>query len=138
MTDEHKEFIILRAEGRSFEHIAKELNRAKSTLIQWSKIYQNDINDMLFLSMQQIKVEYKHTQKEKYRQLLQHLSKIDKAISEIDLSNASIKDLIVVRNDIQSNLNDMEKSTRYKDTNLVETNILGEKIEVELRLNETQ
>ena len=137
MTKEHKQFITLRAEGKSFDFIAKKLNKAKSTLIQWSKIYQDDINDMIFLSMQQLKEEYQHTQREKYKKLLEHLTKVDKAITEIDLSRATIKDLILVRNDIQNSLNDMEKSTRFKDTNLIEKDMFGETQKLEVRLNET-
>jgi len=137
MTKEHKQFITLRAEGKSFDFIAKKLNKAKSTLIQWSKIYQDDINDMIFLSMQQLKEEYQHTQREKYKKLLEHLAKVDKAITEIDLSRATIKDLILVRNDIQNSLNDMEKSTRFKDTNLVEKDMFGVEAVAEVRLNET-
>ena len=137
MTKEHKQFITLRAEGKSFDFIAKKLNKAKSTLIQWSKIYQDDINDMIFLSMQSLKEEYQHTQREKYKKLLEHLAKVDKAITEIDLSRATIKDLILVRNDIQNSLNDMEKSTRFKDTNLVEKDMFGVEAVAEVRLNET-
>ena len=137
MTREHKDFITLRANGKTFDHIAKKLNKAKSTLIQWSKLYQDDINDMIFLSMQSLKEEYQHTQREKYKKLLEHLAKVDKAITEIDLSRATIKDLILVRNDIQNSLNDMEKSTRFKDTNLVEKNEFGADTILEVRLNET-
>ena len=137
MTIEHKKFITLRADGKSFDSIAKKLNKAKSTLIQWSKLYQDDINDMIFLSMQSLKEEYKHTQREKYQQLLKHLSKVDKAISEIDLSKATIKDLILVRNDIQNSLNDMEKNTRFKDTGLVEKDVFGNNSITTVQLNET-
>ena len=137
MTKEHKQFITLRADGKSFDFIAKKLNKAKSTLIQWGKLYQDDINDMIFLSMQSLKEEYQHTQREKYKKLLEHLAKVDKAITEIDLSRATIKDLILVRNDIQNSLNDMEKFTRFKDTNLVEKNEFGADTILEVRLNET-
>jgi len=137
MTKEHKQFITLRADGKTFDYIAKKLNKAKSTLIQWSKFYENDINDMLFLSMQQLKEEYKHTQRQKYKQLLEHLAKVDKAISEIDLSRATIKDLILVRNDIQNSLDNMEKSTRFKKTNVLEDDYMGGQTEAEVRLNET-
>jgi len=137
MTKEHKEFITLRANGKSFDHIAKKLNKAKSTLIQWSKLYETDINDMIFLSMQQLKEEYKHTQRQKYKQLLEHLAKVDKAISDIDLSRATIKDLILVRNDIQNSLDNMEKNTRFKDTGLVEKDDFGNSSTVQIRLNET-
>ena len=73
MTKEHKKFITLRANGETFDSIAQKLNKAKSTLIAWSKLYETDINDMVFLSMQQLKEEYKHTQRQKYKQLLEHL-----------------------------------------------------------------
>jgi len=137
MTKEHKEFITLRANGETFDSIAKELSKAKSTLIAWSKLYETEINDMVFLSMQQLKEEFKHTQRQKYKQLLEHLAKVDKAISNIDLTKATIKDLILVRNDIQNSLDNMEKNTRFKKTNLSENNYLGEQTEVQVRLNET-
>jgi len=139
MTKEHKEFITLRANGETFDSIAKKLNKAKSTLIQWSKIYEIDINDMVFLSMQQLKEEYKHTQRQKYKQLLEHLAKVDKAISSIDLSKATIKDLILVRNDIQNSIDNLEKSTKFKKTNLIEKDEynLGIQTEAQVRLNET-
>ena len=137
MTKEHKEFITLRANGETFDSIAQKLNKAKSTLIQWSKIYETEINDMVFLSMQSLKEEYKHTQRQKYKQLLEHLAKVDKAITEIDLTKATIKDLILVRNDIQNSLDNMEKNTRFKKTNLLENSYMGEQTEAQVRLNET-
>ena len=139
MTKEHKKFITLRADGETFDSIAKKLNKAKSTLITWSKIYETDINDMVFLSMQQLKEEYKHTQRQKYKQLLEHLAKVDKAISDIDLSRATIKDLILVRNDIQNSIDNMEKNTKFKKTNLMEKDDynLGMEKEAQVRLNET-
>jgi len=137
MTKEHKEFITLRANGETFDSIAQKLNKAKSTLIAWSKLYETDINDMVFLSMQQLKEEYKHTQRQKYKQLLEHLAKVDKAISSMDLSKATIKDLILVRNDIQNSLDNLEKNTRFKKTNLLESDYLGGETEAQVRLNET-
>jgi len=139
MTKEHKEFITLRANGETFDSIAQKLNKAKSTLITWSKIYETDINDMVFLSMQSLKEEFKHTQRQKYKQLLEHLAKVDKAISNIDLSKATIKDLILVRNDIQNSLDNLEKNTKFKKTNLMEKDDynLGMEKEAQVRLNET-
>ena len=139
MTKEHKEFITLRANGETFDSIAQKLNKAKSTLIAWSKLYETDINDMVFLSMQSLKEEFKHTQRQKYKQLLEHLAKVDKAITEIDLTKATIKDLILVRNDIQNSLDNMEKNTKFKKTNLMEKDSynLGMETEAQVRLNET-
>jgi len=138
MTKEHKQFITLRADGKTFDSIAKKLNKAKSTLIQWSKIYETEINDMVFLSMQSLKEEFKHTQRQKYKQLLEHLAKVDKAITEIDLTKATIKDLILVRNDIQNSIDNMEKNTKFKKTNLMEKDdYMGVETEAQVRLNET-
>jgi len=139
MTKEHKEFITLRANGETFDSIAQKLNKAKSTLIAWSKLYETDINDMVFLSMQSLKEEFKHTQRQKYKQLLEHLAKVDKAISNIDLTKATIKDLILVRNDIQNSIDNLEKNTKFKKTNLMEKDSynLGMETEAQVRLNET-
>jgi len=139
MTKEHKEFITLRANGETFDSIAQKLNKAKSTLITWSKLYETDINDMVFLSMQSLKEEFKHTQRQKYKQLLEHLAKVDKAISNIDLTKATIKDLILVRNDIQNSIDNLEKNTKFKKTNLMEKDSynLGMETEAQVRLNET-
>ena len=139
MTKEHKEFITLRANGETFDSIAQKQNKAKSTLIAWSKLYETDINDMVFLSMQSLKEEFKHTQRQKYKQLLEHLAKVDKAISNIDLTKATIKDLILVRNDIQNSIDNLEKNTKFKKTNLMEKDSynLGMETEAQVRLNET-
>lgn len=40
MNDKKKKFLLLRADGNSFDKIAKELKVTKKTLIQWNRIYQ--------------------------------------------------------------------------------------------------
>ena len=40
-----QQFVLLRAEGRSFNRIAEELNVSKPTLINWSRKFQFDITD---------------------------------------------------------------------------------------------
>ena len=42
------EFIILRAQGWSFDKISKKLGKAKQTLIDWSKELQDEIKTRIF------------------------------------------------------------------------------------------
>jgi transposase-like protein len=47
MSNEEKErFIELRASGKSYEIISKEMNRSKQTLINWAKEYEHEIQNL--------------------------------------------------------------------------------------------
>ncbi len=45
-------FIELRAKGLSFDKIAKDLGKAKQTLIDWSKDYQEEIANLKALELE--------------------------------------------------------------------------------------
>jgi len=137
MNDKQKKFILLRADGLSFDKIAKELKISKSTLIQWSRLYQDDIKDLEFISMQKIKEEFSNNQVDKYKTLMMHLQKVDEGITNADLREEKFKDLLTARNNISYQLEQIEKKTIYKNTGLVEScNITGEKTNITLKLNE--
>ena len=137
MNDKQKKFLLLRADGISFDKIAKELGTAKNTLLQWSKLFQDDINDLQFMAMKDLKEEYLFTKQKKFEQLLKHLQKIDKHIEEMDLSSATIKDLLLVRNDLIFKTEQMEKTTKYINTGLVSTNeYTNAKEPITIQLNE--
>lgn len=130
-------FLQLRADGISFDKIAIELKVSKPTLIQWSRLYKTDIEDMQFQAMQQLKETYNYNKKSKYEQYLKHLDKFDKAIDEIDLSTATIKDLLMVRNDVNMKLENIERTTTYTNTNLTTNCEFTNKVEaVTVNLNE--
>jgi transcriptional regulator len=46
LTESKQRFIELRAKGWSFDKIAKELDKAKQTLINWSKELQDEIANL--------------------------------------------------------------------------------------------
>jgi hypothetical protein len=122
MKQKQKEFLTLRADGLSFDNIAKKLKVHKTTLIEWSKIYSDEISDLQFINLQQLKEEYKHTTTERYKQLLKHLNKIDEAIEAIDLKTANIKDLMQVRNELLDKISEIEDKAEHT-TSLKEPNI---------------
>ena len=119
MNKKQKEFLLLRADGLSYDKISQKLNTHKTTLIEWSKLFENEIKDLQFINLQQLKEEYKHTTTERYKRLLKYLNKIDKAIEEIKLEKVSIKDLMLIRNDLILEINKVESTaihtTPYKE-----------------------
>lgn len=135
MKPEHKHFLIMRSEGASFDKIAKELKISKQTAIQWAKLYANELQDLKFQSLADVKQEFNFTVKAKYQKLLEHLAKIDTAISELDLSNASIKDLYQVRAALLADIERIE-SRQITLTGLKAQNLLGEVEDVTMSLKE--
>ena len=118
MKQKQQQFLTLRADGLSLDKIAKEINITKPTLIKWSSLLADELNDLKALSMLALKEKYKYTQKSKYETLLKHLKKIDKAIEDKDLSSVSIKDLMLLKNDILDKLNHTELNTNFKNVGL--------------------
>jgi len=135
MNAKQKDFLLLRADGVSFDKIAKEIKISKPTLIQWSKKFADEINDLQFESLIAIKEEYSFSKKAKYKQLLEHLNKIDDGITNADLSETSIKDLMHVRNDIATQLQNLECKTHFINTEVMDDLMFGEE-QASLKLEE--
>ena len=135
MTNVQSSFIGLRAEGKSFNIIAKELKVSKPTLIQWSKLFENEIKDLQFDTFVTIKESHAWSSRQKYETMLKQLGKIDDAILEADLSQSSIKDLFTVKTNLLMQLETMEKKISA-DTKLNQTDDFGNVERLRLKLNE--
>ena len=137
MNDKQKKFLIFRADGLLFDKIAIKLKVTKKTLIQWSRIYQEHIQDLQFQDMRDLKEQYRYDKKAQYEQLLKQLEKFNKAIDEADLSSATIKDLYLIRNDIIYKLEQIEARTTYTDTGLTSVcSLTGDVEQITMELNE--
>ena len=137
MNAKQKEFIVLRADGITFDNIAATLKTSKSTLIKWSRLYQNEINDIQFESMVKIKEEFEHTRINKYKILLEQLQKIDDAILEKNLKETSLKELFLIKSNIDNQLNRLEDKSTLKDSGLQRFNEIYNKNEmIEIKLND--
>ena len=137
MNAKQKEFIILRADGVTFDKIATTLKTSKSTLIKWSRLYQNEINDIQFESMVKIKEEYEHTKINKYKILLEQLQKVDDAILNKNLADTSLKELFLIKSNIDNQLNRLEDKSTLKDSGLQVFNEIYNKNEmIEIKLND--
>ena len=88
MNKKQKEFILLRADGLSFDKIATKLKTSKPTLIQWSKLFEDKIEQIQFEAFVEIKEAFSWNTKKRYETLLKQLDKIDKGIIGADLTKA--------------------------------------------------
>jgi len=135
MNDKQNRFLTLRAEGKTYDAIAKELQTSKPTLMQWSKLFENEIKDLQFESFLQIKEAYSWSVKTKYETTLKQLNKIDDAILNADLTSSNIKDLFTIKNSLLFQLEAIEKKISA-DTKLNQTDDFGNVERLRLKLNE--
>jgi len=131
------EFITLRADGISFDKIANQLNISKPTAIQWSKLFEEDIKELQFITYLEIKEAYSWSKKKKYENLLKQIDKIDEAILNADLSTTSLKELVTVKNDILYSIEKIERSISV-DANINYTDEFGIQSKLRLQLNEAE
>lgn len=73
--------------------------------------------------------------KSKYETLLKQLQKIDEGILDADLSTTALKDLFTIKQNLVYQIENIEKSISIK-SNVVAPNVLGEKEDIPMRLNE--
>ena len=93
-TEQKEKFIELRAKGYSFDKIAKELGRAKQTLIDWSKELEEEIANLKALELDALYEKYylhKETRLQTFGELL---SKIKKEVDSRSLSDVSTEKLL--------------------------------------------
>ena len=137
MNDKQKRFLVFRSDGLSFDKRAIELKVTKKTLIQWSRLFQDDIRDLEFIAMQKLKEEFSNNQVQKYKQLLEHLKKFDEGIINASFQEEKVKDLFTIRNNITYQLEQLEKKSIYTNTNLTKKcDIMGTTENITLSLNE--
>jgi len=90
VTIETKErFMELRAKGWSFDKIAKELGKAKQTLIDWSKELQDEIANRKALELEALYERHYLLTEAKINKYGAILSKITTELEERDFKNVS-------------------------------------------------
>lgn len=85
--DQKEKFIELRAKGWSFDRIAKELGRAKQTLIDWSKDLQEEIANRKALELEALYETYYLQRESRLQMFGVMLTKIKKEVESRDLSD---------------------------------------------------
>lgn len=96
MKDNQKKraFITARAEGKSYDQIAKDLGISKSTCTKWSKDLEEEITTLQEAQREEIVTAYKMQKEARITGLNSILEKIDTAIEEIDFKELSPRELL--------------------------------------------
>lgn len=81
-----RQFIELRAEGRSFAYIQEQLDVAKSTCASWEKELKDQIDVVKRASLQELVESYSMTKEARIKKLGTTLDKINEALDSADLS----------------------------------------------------
>ena len=89
-----EKFIQLRAEGKSFDKIAKLIKVSKPTLIAWEKKYKGEIDELKWSRFENILEKYKLTQEDRIARLAKELSHAWETYEQKDYDNLSKRDLL--------------------------------------------
>lgn len=82
-----RKFIELRAKGYSFDKIAKELGKAKQTLLDWSRELDQEIAQAKALELDSLYESYSLYKEARLKTLGEILSKLKKEVDNRDLTD---------------------------------------------------
>ena len=94
LTETKEKFIELRAKGYSFERIAKDLGKAKQTLIDWSKELQEEIANLKALELEALYEKYYLLKETRLQTFGEMITKIKTEVSRRDLSDVPTDKLL--------------------------------------------
>ena len=92
--EKQQKFIELRAEGLSFDEIAKKVNISKPTLIKWSKELKDKIDEVTQIIEEQFLAEQRIKNIARAQKISDELDRAYTALSSTDYENMKKKDLI--------------------------------------------
>ena len=92
--DQRNEFIRLRAEGKSYTAISKELNISKATCTAWEKELKEEIAEKKKEQLEEMYEAYYMTREARITKLGQTLESIEDALSEVDFTQVSPEKLL--------------------------------------------
>ncbi len=90
------DFIQMRIEGKSFDEIAKELNTAKSTLIDWNKKadVRDTINEGKAFAINTVVKAFQYDRQARLKTMLEISKKINDELQSRDLADISTDKLL--------------------------------------------
>ena len=86
-TETKRRFIELRAQGYSFDKIAKQLGKAKQTLLDWSRELDQEIAQAKALELDSLYESYSLYKEARLKTLGEILSKLKKEVDQRDLTD---------------------------------------------------
>lgn len=102
--DKQQKFMVLRAEGKSFDAIAKRISVSKPTLLKWSKELKDQIEEIANTIQEQFIVEQKIKRTLRAQKISAELDEAYDALSKTDYTNMTKKDLIKIIDTLEQKL----------------------------------
>ena len=126
--DTKQQFIKLRAKGYSFDKIAKELGKAKQTLIDWSKELQDEIANLKALELEALYESYYLLKENRIQTFGGLLNKLKDEVLSRDLSDVPTDKLL----DLFLKYNSQVKEEIIEPNYKTSTEIKEERLDKEL------
>lgn len=104
--EQKREFIRLRAEGKSLRAIEAEIGVSKSSLSEWEKELRADIERLRAENLEELYSSYGMAKEARIRRIGDTLRRIDSALDEVDLSALSPEKLLDYKLKYQAALKD--------------------------------
>ena len=104
--EQKREFIRLRAEGRSLRAIEAEIKVSKSTLSEWDKALSAEVSALRAENLEELYSSYGMAKEARIRRIGETLRRIDTALDEVDLSGLSPEKLLDYKLKYQAALKD--------------------------------
>jgi len=127
-----EKFIELRAKGWSFDKIAKELGKAKQTLIDWSKELREDIANKKALELEALYETYYLQRENRLQTFGAMLTKIKKEVESRDLSDVPTDKLLELLLKYNSQVKEELIEPSYKSSKEIEEERLDRELLDEL------
>ena len=118
--EKQEKFIELRARGYSFDRIVKEIEVSKPTLIKWQSEFEKEIKNFEYFIYQGLIEKYKLDKELRYKNYSEALEKINRELSGRDFTTMSIRDLILLKNDIEKDFNKEIQGIKYHTGEMVD------------------
>lgn len=112
--DTRQKFIEMRAKGISFDKIAKELKIAKSTLIEWSKIYLTEIENFKAIELEALQEQFYLTKTARIELLGRQIERMKNELDNRDFSDVSTEKLLDAFNKTLNQLKQEEMEVMFK------------------------
>ena len=111
-----EKFIELRAKGYSFDKIAKELGKAKQTLIDWSKELQEEIGNRKALELETLYEKYYLLKEVRLQTFGEMITKIKTEVERRDLSDVPTDKLLELLLKYNSQINEEIVEPTFKSS----------------------
>lgn len=103
-TEKKEQFVIMRAEGKSYSTIAKELEISKSTCTAWERELKEQIAEKKAESLNALYTAYSMTHEARVKKLGERLAAVETAAEEADLTQINPEKLIRLELDLRKAL----------------------------------